>query len=208
MLRNFFVVTLRNLWRNKSFSAINILGLAIGMASALLIGLWVQNEVSYDRFYDKTARIYRLYSREIVNGKTDAWPRVSTQMAADLKKNYAEVEDAVKLRHVYFLMTEKEKRLNIQGAFVDSGFLSVFSLPLLKGDAKTALSGGHGIVLTEHVAKNLFGNEDPMGKMVRVDTMENVVVTGVLKDLPGTYQNSAFNTCCPGPFSTGWVGTG
>ena len=185
MLKNFFLVTLRNLWRNKSFSAINILGLAIGMASALLIGLWVQNEVSYDRFYDKTTRIYKLYSREEINGKIDAWPRVSTQMAAELKKNYAEVEDAVKFRIVYFLMTEKEKRLNIQGAFVDSGFLSVFSFPLLKGDAKTALSGGHGIVLTEHVAKNLFGDEDPMGKMVRVDTMENFVVTGVLKDLPG-----------------------
>ncbi len=190
MLKNFFRVTLRNLWRNKSFSAINILGLAIGMASALLIGLWVQNQVSYDRFYSKTDRIYEMYSREEINGKLDAWPRVSSQMASELKKNYAEVEDAVKFRIVYFLMTGKEKQINIQGAFADSGFLSIFNFPLLAGDPKTALSGGHGIVLTEHVAKNLFGNEDPMGKMVRIDTMENFTVTGVLKDLPGNTEFS------------------
>ena len=205
MLRNFFLITLRNLWRNKSFSAINILGLAIGMAAALLIGLWVHNEVSYDRFYSKTDRIYQMYSREENNGRVDAWPRVSSQMAAELKKNYAEVEDAVKFRIVYFLMTEKEKRLNTQGAFVDSGFLSVFDLPLLKGNAKTALSGGHNIVLTEHIAKNLFGDEDPMGKIVRIDTIENFTVTGVLKDMPGNTEFT-FNYLVPWTFldRLGW----
>jgi putative ABC transport system permease protein len=185
MLRNFFLVTLRNLWRNKSFSAINILGLAIGMGAALLIGLWVQNELSYDRFYDKADRIYQLYSREDMNGNLDVWPRVSTQQAPELKKNYAEVEDASKFRSVFFLMTQGEKKLNLEGAFVDSSFLSIFNFPLLDGDAKTALSGEQGIVLTEHLAKNLFGNEDPIGKFVRIDSNDNFKVTGVLKDLPG-----------------------
>ena len=190
MLRNFFLVTIRNLWRNKSFSTINILGLAIGMAAALLISLWVQNELSYDRFYDKADRIYQLNSREEINGSLDVWPRVSTLQAAELKKNYAEVEDAVKFRTVYFLMTEGEKHLNIEGAFVDPGYLSMFNFPLLRGDAKNALNTDQGIVLTEHLAKNLFGNEDPMGKTVRIDSTDNFKVTGVLKDLPANTEFS------------------
>lgn len=185
MLRNFFLVTIRNLWRNKSFSTINILGLSIGMAAALLIGLWIQNEYSYDSFYTNARRTYKLYTRSQDNGATDAWPRVTSLMAPALKKNYADVEDAVRFRTVYFLLTKEEKHLNIEGAFVDSGFLSVFDFPLLQGDAKTALASPQGIVLTEHIAKNLFGDQDPIGRIVRIDSNENFTVTGVLKDLPG-----------------------
>lgn len=188
MLRNFFLVTLRNLWRNKSFSTINILGLAIGMAAALLIGLWVQNEFSYDSFYSNANRTYLLYTRAEYNGATDAWPRVTSLMAPELKKDYPDVEDAVRFRRVYFLLTQGEKHINIEGDFADSGFLKVFDLPLLQGDPKTALNSPQGIVLTEHVAKNLFGNEDPMGKIVRVDSIDNFKVTGVLKDLPGNTE--------------------
>lgn len=184
MLKNFFKVAVRNLWRNKSFSAINIIGLAIGMASALLIGIWIQNELSVDRFYANANRTYLMYSRAMDNGKMEAWPRTPSPLAAELKKDYPEVEDAVKCRIVYFLLTEGGKRLNLQGNFVDSGFLSVFNLPLLEGRPKTALNSKQGIVLTEHLAKSLFGSEDPMGKIVRIDTTDNFTVTGVLKDLP------------------------
>ena len=189
MLRNFFKVTVRNLWRNKSFSAINILGLAIGMASALLIGLWINNELSYDRFYDKADRIYRLYSREEINGQVSAWPRVSSQLATELKANYGEVEDAVRFRIVYFLLTQGVEKFNPDGAFADSTFLQVFNFPLLKGDPKTALSDNEGIVLTEHLAKSLFGSENPMGKTVRIEDKDNFKVTGILKDLP---ENTGF----------------
>ena len=188
MLRNFFLVTVRNLWRNKSFSTINILGLAIGMAAALLIGIWVQNEISYDRFHDKADRISLMYSREDYNGRKDVWPRVSSQMPTVLKKDYGEVEDAVKLRTVYFLVVNGEKKLNLEGAFVDSGFLPMFSFPMLKGDPKTALTDDHGIVLTEHVARTLFGNQDPMGKIVRIDSGDNFTVKGILQDLPGNTE--------------------
>jgi putative ABC transport system permease protein len=184
MLDHFFKITLRNLWRNKTFSAINIIGLSIGMASALLIGLWIQNEVSVDRFHEKADRIHLLYSREDNNGKPDVWPRVSALMAPELKKDYPEVEDAVKFRIVFFLMTEGDKHLNLRGAFADSTFLSVFSFPLLEGNSKNALSGDQGIVLTQNLAKSLFGAEDPMGKTVRIDSSAIFTVTGVLKDLP------------------------
>lgn len=188
MIKNFVLVAFRNLWRNKSFSSINILGLAIGMAAAMLIGLWVQNEFSYDSFYKNADRTYLLYTRADYNGSTDAWPRVTSFLAPELKKDYPEIDDAVRFRRVYFLLTQGEKHLNIEGDFADSGFLSVFDLPLLQGDPKTALASPKGIVLTEHVAKNLFGNEDPMGKIVRVDTADNFTVTGVLKDLPGNTE--------------------
>jgi ABC-type antimicrobial peptide transport system permease subunit len=184
MLKNIFLVTIRNLWRNKTFSTINITGLAIGMASALLIGLWVQHESSFDRWHAKADRIYQLYSRQDYNGKPDVWPRVSALMAAELKKDYAEVEDAARIRRVFFLMSNGDKRFNLQGAFADSGFLSVFSFPLLKGNVRTALNSDHGIVLTEHVARSLFGDRDPIGQTVRIDSADNFTVTGVLKDLP------------------------
>ena len=85
MIKNFLKIAFRNLWRNKGFSAINIAGLAIGMAAAMLIFLWVQNEVSYDRFYKNTDRTYVLYSRDMNNGQLDVWNRVPALMAPTLK---------------------------------------------------------------------------------------------------------------------------
>ena len=184
MLRNFFKVTVRNLWRNKSFSIINILGLAIGMASALLIGLWVDNELSVDRFYSKTDRVYQMYSREMSNGNVDVWGRTPSPLTQELRTKYPEVEDATRFRTVYFLLTKGENQLNLQGAFADSGVLNILDFPLLKGDARTALNDPHAIVLTQHLAKSLFGDEDPMGKIVRIDSNDNFKVSAVLKDLP------------------------
>ena len=184
MLKNFFKVAVRNLWRNKGFSSINIVGLAIGMAAALLILLWVQHEMSFDRFHEKADRISLLYTRDIYNGKPDVWPRVTSLMAPALKKDYGEVEDAVRLRIVYFLTSVGEKHFNTQGAFADPGFLPMFSFPLLEGDARNTLNDNHSIVLTKKFADRIFGNEDPMGKVLRIDSTDNFTVTGVLKDLP------------------------
>jgi putative ABC transport system permease protein len=184
MLSNFFKITIRNLWRNKGFSSINIIGLSIGMASALLIGLWIENELSVDRFYSKSDRIYHMYCRQMINGNLDANGRTPSPLAAELKTSYPEVEDASRHRTVYFLMTEGEKHFNLEGAFVDSGFLSILDFPLLQGTPRTALNSRHSIVLTEHLAKSLFGDQDPMGKTVRIDSADNFTVTGILKDLP------------------------
>jgi ABC-type antimicrobial peptide transport system permease subunit len=184
MLRNFFKITFRTLWRSKDFSAINILGLGFGMAAAMLIGLWVQNEISYDRWYSNTDRTYLLYTRADYGGNLQVWPRSSSLMAADLKKNYAEVQEAARLRTVYFLVTQGDKHFNPGGAFADSGFLKIFSFPMLQGDPNTALGGDRNIVLTARLAKSLFGNQDPMGKIVRIDSNDVFTVTGVLKDFP------------------------
>ena len=188
MLKNFFKVTFRTLWRRKDFSAINILGLAIGMAAAMLIGLWVNNELSYDRWYANTNRTYLLYTRDNFNGSLQVWPRTSGLLAADLKQNYPEVQEAARFRNVFLLVSHEDNHVNHAGAFADSAFLRIFDFPMLQGDRNTALSDDRGIVLTASLAKNLFGKEDPMGKIVRVDSGDIFKVTGVLNDLPNNTE--------------------
>jgi len=190
MLKNFFKITFRNLLRNKAFAAINILGLTIGMASAILILLWVQSELGYDRFYGKIDRLYMMYNRDKFDGEMHAWNSTPTIMATTLKKDYPEVEDATRFTNVTFLVSVDEKHLNIRGAFADSSFLSMFDFPLLEGNAAEALKGNYNIVLTQNLAKSLFGNEDPTGKTVRIDSNANFTVTGVLKNLP---NNTSFD---------------
>ncbi len=189
MIKNFFNITMRNLSRNKGFSAINILGLAIGMASAILIFLWIQNELSYDQFHEKKDRLYVANNRDKFSGEMWAWNTTSNPLAPALKQDFPEVEDAVRTTNMVFLFTVGEKRLNVNGTITDSGFLKMFSLPLVKGNAD-ALEGNYNVVLTEKLAKKLFGDVDPMGKIVRIDSSDNFTVTGVMKDLP---NNTRFN---------------
>ncbi|MBC7887088.1 MAG: ABC transporter permease [Ferruginibacter sp.] len=189
MIKNFLKISFRNLSRNKGFSAINLLGLAIGMGSAMLIFLWIQNEVSHDRFHEKKERIYIANNRDKFGGETWAWSQTSKPLAPALKQEYPEVEDAVRTSNMEFLFTVGEQRLNANGLIADSGFLKLFSLPLLKGNTD-ALKGNYSLVLTQKLAKKLFGNEEAMGKVVRIDSSDNFTVTGVMKDLP---NNTRFN---------------
>ncbi|MDP4263571.1 MAG: ABC transporter permease [Bacteroidota bacterium] len=207
MIQNFFKPTVRNLWRNKSFSIINIAGLAIGMSAAILILLWVQNELSTDRFYKNTSRLYVMYNRDRVAGEWQAWNFSSKMLAPALKQDYPEVDKAARFRDVTFLVTVGEKHLNAQGAFADSSFLDMFDLSLLKGNAAQSLNGSQDIVLTQKLAIKLFGNEDPMGKIVRIDSTENFIVTGVLRDLPAN-TSFDFEYLLPWAYTTklGWFG--
>jgi putative ABC transport system permease protein len=190
MLHNFFKVAIRNLYRNKGFSAINISGLAIGMASALLILLWIQNQLTYDRWYTKTDRLYKIYSRDKIEGKPYAWENTSSLLAPIIKKELAAVEDVARYRGVTFLASVGETHISSQGAFTDSSFLRLFDFPVLKGDAVHALDAPKDIVLTQHMARALFGDKDPIGKAVRIDSNADFTVTAVLKDPP---PNTAFN---------------
>jgi putative ABC transport system permease protein len=190
MLKNYFKVAFRNLWKRKGYSFINILGLTTGMASAMLILLWIQNELNYDRFYEKTDRIYTMYNRDKFNNELWAWNSTPKIMGPTIKHDYPEVEDAVRYNNITFLATVGEKKLNTRGAFADSGFLKMFSFPLLEGNAEHSLAGNYDIVLTQKMAKKLFGNEDAMGKVVRIDSNANFTVSAVLKDLPA---NTSFD---------------
>ena len=184
MIENYFKIAVRNLLRNKGFSLINIAGLAIGMASAILIFLWIDNEVSHDKFHEKKDRIYIANNRDKFNGELWAWSQTPKPLAPALKQEYPEVEDAVRVNDVNFLFTSGEQRINANGATTDAGFLNMFSFPLLEGNAATALNSINNIVLTQKLAKKLFGKEDAMGKTVRIDSSDYFTVAGVLKDLP------------------------
>ena len=191
MIRNFFKVAYRNLLRSKGFSAINITGLAIGMAAAMLILLWIQNEFSYDEFHKNKDRIYETWNRVPMNGKIQTWNSVSALTGPVLAKDVPEVERAVRVKSDNgALLSVGEKNIQQSGMIVDTGFLQIFSFPMLKGNPFTALNDMHSIVLTEKTAKSLFGDEDAIGKIIRIDNKDNFTVTGVLKDLP---NNTRFN---------------
>ena len=185
MIRNFFKIALRNLLRNKAFSFINISGLAIGMAATTLIILWIQNEVSYDQFHEKKDRIYEAWNRAVFSGKLQCWNTTPKILARTTEKDIPEVERVVRVNWPSnFLFSVGEKRLTVTGNIVDTGFLQVFSFPLLKGDPKTALNNGSPILLTETLAKKLFVDDNAMGKVIKIDNKDNFTVTGILKDLP------------------------
>ena len=191
MLKSFFKIAFRNLLRNKGFSVINISGLAIGMASAILILLWIQNEMSYDRFHEKGDRIFVASNRDKFNGEVWAWSTTPKILGTTLKLEYPnDVEDVARMNEAHFLFTLGDKHLNAQGDFTDPGFFHVFSFPLLKGNAAKALSSINNIVITQKFAKKLFGDADAMGKIIKIDSSDNFSVTGILKDLP---NNTAFN---------------
>lgn len=185
MFKNYLKVLFRNIFKSKVFSLINLTGLSIGMGTAILIFLWIGNELGMERFHEKGDRIYVMYNRDKdPSGQAWAWDNTPKVLASTMEKDYPEVEDAVRLNYSTFLLTAGEKKFNKRGAFVDSTFLNVFSLPLLKGNISTALSAPNNIVLTEKFAKALFGNEDAMGKIIKIDSSHNSTVAGVLKDLP------------------------
>jgi ABC-type antimicrobial peptide transport system permease subunit len=191
MIRNFFKVAYRNLLRNKGFSAINITGLAVGMASAILIWLWIQDELSYDEFHENKDRIYEVWNKVPFDGKIRCWNSVPAPLARAVEKDLPEVERAVRVKSGNdFLLSVGDKKILKSGTIVDTGFLQMFSFPMLKGNPFTALHDMHSLILTERTAAVLFGKEDPMGKMVRINNTDNLTVTGILKDMP---ENTRFN---------------
>src|SRR5208282_4535981 len=141
MLKNFFIVAFRNLLRNKAFSIINISGLVIGMASAILILLWVHNEMSYDNFYKNSNRLYQVWYSNKGNEGISCWNVTTKMLAPALKKDYPDIEKATRVFwDEAFLFTVGEKKMNVTGNMVDPDFLTMFQFPFIKGDMNTALN--------------------------------------------------------------------
>jgi len=188
MIKNYFKIAFRNLLRNKVFSAINILGLAIGIATCLIIMLFVNNELSYDRYNKKANRIVRVFFQGNVQGEKLNETTVMPPVAQTLKAEFPEVEEATRIRDygsprlIYGDKSFKEDAF----AFVDSNFFQVFTLPLLQGNAKTALIEPNTIIITKALARKYFGNEEPMGKIIAFKDGKNAAckVTGVIDKVP------------------------
>jgi len=185
MFRNYLRIAIRNLWKNKGYSFINIFGLAVGMAVALLIGLWVQYETGYDSFHSNKANIGMVMKNTFFNNQKNSQNGVMLPLYDELKTSYPQVKRATRLDwgSGHSLVWDDQK-LNRRGHFADPDFLKMFSFPLLKGNASRALTDPYSIVLTKSLATTIFGDTDPIGRSITIDNEYNVVVTGIAKDIP------------------------
>ena len=190
MFRNYFLTAWRNLLRNRSYSVVNILGLAIGMAVALVIGLWVVYQYSYDRQLPGYQRVAQVHTRSVRNGEATQNNGTVQPLAEALRK---EVPGIRYVAHTDWMgthgLTAGEHKVYLAGAEAEEDFFRIFPYPVLRGDANKALHDPYSIVLTESTGRALFGGEDPMGKKVRVDNQQDFVVGAVIRDLP---RNSSF----------------
>ncbi|WP_343674693.1 ABC transporter permease [Chitinophaga sp.] len=189
MFKSYFIIAYRNLLRSKSFSLINITGLVLGIGCCMLICLWIYNEVSYDSFHKNKDYLYQAWNRGTFDNKLQCWNAVPNPLAAALKDEYAGVKNTCRTYTRWYVTAVGEKKLSTKAMVVDPSFLSMFSFPLVKGNAETALKDVLSIVITEKMATKMFGTKDPMDQMITIDK-DHFRVTGVLKDLP---LNSTFN---------------
>ena len=191
MLRNYIKIAIRNLWRHKVFSLINILGLAVGMTACFLIFLYVSFELSYDSFHSKADRIFRVVAdiktpTEVINASGPSWA-----VPANAKSEFPEIESFVRISGGDNVLVRKGniKFQEENTMWADSSFFKIFDFKLLKGDPETALRDPSSIVFTETTAKKYFGNADPMGQTLLLtgDALP-AKVTGVMKDIPENSQ--------------------
>ncbi len=186
MLKNYLLSLYRNISRNRFYSFLNIAGLSIGIAAAIFILLYVQDELSYDKYNKKRDRIYRIESDFTIGNKHDKFAIVPVPMGPAMKIEFPEVEEFVRLYgagNTLFRAGEKEYYEDYF-YFADSTIFTIFSHELITGDPKKALTEPNAIVLSETMAKKYFGNENPMGSMITSGGDRNYKVTGVMKDVP------------------------
>ncbi len=212
MLSNYLTVAFRNLRRHKAFTAINIVGLAVGLATCLLIVLFVKHELSYDRYHAHADRIYRMIIDARVDKKDIRLAYASEPAGPALMRDYSGVEAFTRLRDDgAFLVkhgTEVFKEENI--AFVDSNFFSFFSLPIIKGNAVTVLIEPKTLVLSESKAKKYFGFADPIGKTLSIGHLGEFRITGICKDVPSNthFHFDMFGSVKSVNAGTKWMASG
>lgn len=190
MLSSYFKVALRVMLRNKGYSFINLFSLALGITAFAFLFLWIQNEFSYDQFHVDKERLYKVWNRYDANGKINCWDVTARVLAPTLEEEYTGVENAISYtawgeQHLFI---EGDKRiLKTTGSYADDAILTMFSFPLISGDAKTAFKDPMSIAITEKFAQELFGDKEAFGETVTIGEggeSFSLTVTAVLKDLP------------------------
>jgi putative ABC transport system permease protein len=170
MIRNYFTIAWRNLWKNKTFSLINILGLALGMACSLLIMLWVQNELNMDKFHKNDARLYRFMENQHYTGQIQTFNATPGLLAEGIVKDIPEIQMASQILWNESPLLRAGNTFDREtGRYVQADFLKMFSFELEKGDPNTALRRPDGIVLSKKLAEKYFKGQDPIGKTIRID---------------------------------------
>lgn len=208
MFKNYVLITIRNIFKNRIYSFINVAGLSIGIACCLLILLWVFDELSFDRFLTKSDRLYQVWVNAEFDSKINSWNSVPLPMYEAMKTaNTNIVNSTVADWGSEHLLTVGDHRIMKEGFFVGREFLEMFEYTLVKGTADKVLDQPNSIVITESTAKALFGDEDPIEKVIRLDDRGDLKVTGVLKDVP---KNGSLQFDCLIPWAmneemNGWV---
>ena len=191
MLKNYFTVAWRNLLKSKAYSAINIIGLATGMAVAILIALWIWDELSYNHYHTNHQELAQVMTTQTFNGETGTGQAVAMPLGIELRSKYGSDFKSVSMASWNFghILAVGDKKISTTGMFAEPVFPKMFSLRILKGNIN-GLKDPSSILLSASVAKALFGNGDPLNKTVKVDNKTDLKVTGVYEDLP---RNTSFN---------------
>jgi len=186
MFNNYFKITIRNFRRHKIYSFINLSGLAVGLACCILILSYVHFELSYDSFHSRSKDIYRLAINGHLSNRSFNLACTNGPPGPTLERDLPEVEDSVRIRHLYRNAVKYKDKEFIEenGFWAGAAFFEIFSFRLLQGDPKTALKNPHTLVIADSLAKRYFGDEDPLGKILRFNDRENFTVTGVMEDVP------------------------
>jgi ABC-type antimicrobial peptide transport system permease subunit len=190
MWANYFKVSTRVILRNKTFSAINISGLVLGMTGALLLFLWILHESSYDQFHTDKDQIYVAWNRATENGQVNCWQITPRVLAPTLEKDFASVDKAASYANwnpTHLFSAGGKKLVKTTGVFTDANFFDILSFPLIKGDTSTVFDNPASIVLTEEFAADLFGDREALGETLSIEQSGytfDFAVTGILKNLP------------------------
>lgn len=192
MLANYIRTAVRNLLKRKGYSLINIAGLAIGMAACLLILMFVNDELSYDAFNEKADRIYRVAASFFYGGRSFDIAVAPAPLAQALLDEYPEVENAVRFRQRgrYIFRYGDNTYREMRVSYVDPSFFDIFSIRLFKGNPDTVLDDPNSLILSQNTAQKYFGEEEPVGKTLRLNDRTDYMVTGVFEEIPG---NSHFH---------------
>jgi len=201
MLKSYFRITLRNLKRHKGYSFINIVGLATGLAAFVLVSLFVRNELSYDRQHENGENLYRVILSADVMGQSLETTNTPAPMAATLIDEFPEIIDAIRIDDFSPVLVQYEDRQFYEDEFflADSTYFDMFTVLLSVGDVKTALNRPNTMVISEEIAQKYFGDIDPMGKILRVDSNTEYEITGIM---PPTQSRSHFKPDFLGSFVT------
>jgi putative ABC transport system permease protein len=186
MLKNYFKIAFRSLVKNKFYTSINIIGLAVGLATCLLILLYVLDELSFDKYNKNANRIYRVNNEIKFGGNYFDLAQGPALMGSTMVKEFPQVEQSTRIRWYGSFLVKKGNENIHEGrvGFADSTLFDVFTLPMISGDPKTALKEPHSLVITEKIAKKYFNNTDVVGKNMIINDTGNYKITGVIKNIP------------------------
>ena len=190
MFRTYFKIAWRNLLRNKLYCLVNTGGLTIGIGCCILIGLYLLNETSYDRFHKNADRLIRATTEYTVNGTVSQTGKTGSKVGPRLSAAFPQIESFVRILSFepYAVMYGEKSFVENHFYFADSTFFQIFSFPLIEGDPATALDGPGKIVITKEMERKYFGEETALGKILKVGGTRDYIISGVAANAPANSQ--------------------